>query len=633
MQKPFLPLVPELRRAEQSDPTLPEGTARGPDAIAPPVDEWQQKTDFSILDTSFEAGYQFLATWQAWRDDAQRPQRLHYLGLLPNPASLTELVDQHVAWPEWATLAQELRAIWPTLVQGFHRLYLAQNSIILTLMIGDSDQCLRQIAARIESFFIHGEGPRTWPPASFARLNRLAAPRAKLTIFDLNAPKQKALEQAGFVFEKTAIVENAEDSAHFSSASVACFSPRWQANLSHARALVNPPHAIVIGAGLAGAAACQRLTLRGWTVTLIDSHADIAQEASGNAAGIFMPVLSRDDNPTSRLTRAAYLFACHVWQSLGGIGNAFSGARCGVLQVARDKLHERVQQRWAQQADLPTEFARWLTQADASALLGTAVSHGGWLFSGGGWIHPRSLCEAMLKACGDRLRTHFDVSINELVKTSDGWEVCGNAGEVIASAPVVILANAMGANHFPQASALPLKAIRGQVTYVTAASAPKIEQVLCGDGYLTPDANGMHSLGASYDEDNDANLRQNSQNENLTRLKKILPNWDVDTENLALAGRVGFRCVAPDRLPLIGALPDMMAKSLLREPQLKDMPRLPGLYGLLGFASRGLIWAPLAAELLAAELNNEPMPIEAELAAALDPARFLLKAQRRDQSH
>ncbi|QRX83988.1 FAD-dependent 5-carboxymethylaminomethyl-2-thiouridine(34) oxidoreductase MnmC [Glaciimonas sp. PAMC28666] len=624
--------MPDPRQLERTDTTLQVDKTPAPDVIVPPVDQWQQKTGFTILDTSFGAGNQFLATWQAWRDDAQRPQRLHYLGLLPNPASLTELVDQHVAWPKWATLAQELRAVWPTLVPGFHRLYLAQNSIILTLMIGDSDQCLRQITARIESFFIHGEGPRTWPPALFARLNRLAAPQAKLTIVDLNAGKQSVLEQAGFVFEKTASAENINDSADFTTAGIACFSPRWQTNFPHAHAIPSRSHAIVIGAGLAGAAACQRLTLRGWKVTLIERHAQIAQEASGNAAGIFMPVLSRDDNPTSRLTRAAYLFAHHVWQGLGGIGNAFSGARCGVLQVARDAVHEESQQRWAQQANLPPDFAQWLTQPDTSALVGTAVSHGGWWFSGGGWIHPLSLCEAMLKACGDRLQTHFGVAIHELVKTSNGWQVSDNKGKVIASAPIVILANGMEALNLCHASALPLTAIRGQVTYVAAESAPKITPVLCGDGYLTPESNGMHSLGASYDEDNGASLRQKSQNENLARIKKILPSWDVDPDNLPLAGRVGFRCVAPDRLPLIGALPDPMAKSQLREPQLKDMPRLSGLYGLLGFASRGLIWAPLAAELLAAELNNEPMPVEAELAAALDPARFLLKAQRRNQS-
>jgi tRNA 5-methylaminomethyl-2-thiouridine biosynthesis bifunctional protein len=68
----------------------------------------------------------------------------------------------------------------------------------------------------------------------------------------------------------------------------------------------------------------------------------------------------------------------------------------------------------------------------------------------------------------------------------------------------------------------------------------------------------------------------------------------------------------------------------VREAKLKDLARFPGLYSLLGYASRGLIWAPLAAEFLASQLNGEPLPIEADLAAALDPARFLLKKQRRN---
>jgi tRNA 5-methylaminomethyl-2-thiouridine biosynthesis bifunctional protein len=59
------------------------------------------------------------------------------------------------------------------------------------------------------------------------------------------------------------------------------------------------------------------------------------------------------------------------------------------------------------------------------------------------------------------------------------------------------------------------------------------------------------------------------------------------------------------------------------------VPRLPGLYGLLGYGSRGLIWAPFAAELLASSLEGEPLPIERTLAEALDPARFVLKAYRR----
>lgn len=601
--------------------------------ITVPVDQWQQQDCFTILDTAFVEGRHFLATWQRWCAHSKRPQQLHYLALMPNPLSIAELTQAHAAWPEWEAHAQELRTVWPTLITGFHRLYLAHNKIVLTLMIGDSSQCLQQIEARVNAFYVHGPAPQQWPLPLLTRLNRLAIAKAKLTIFDLNEGQQKSLEQAGFVFDNPTFVENKKNSADFANPAIAYFLPRWKPALATINPSPDQRHAIIIGAGLAGAAACQRLTLRGWKVTLIERHPDIAQEASGNAAGIFMPALSRDDNPTARLSRAAYLFARHVWESLGGIGNAFSGAKCGVLQIARDASHADAQQRWAQQAKHPTDYAQWLTQSAASTLLGTAVSNGGWLFPGGGWVHPLSLCRAMLEACGERLKTHFDASVSALITTSDGWQVCDDNGKVIASAPVVIMANGLGALTFPQTRDLPLTAIRGQITYIHADSAPNITQVLCGDGYLTPGADGWHSLGATYDEDHEATLRQKSQNENIVRLQKILPDWEVDTAQLPLAGRVGFRCVSTDRLPLVGALPDSMASSALREPQLKDMPRIPGLYGLLGFASRGLIWAPLAAELLAAELNGEPLPIEAELAAALDPARFLLRSLRRKKSH
>jgi tRNA 5-methylaminomethyl-2-thiouridine biosynthesis bifunctional protein len=158
---------------------------------------------------------------------------------------------------------------------------------------------------------------------------------------------------------------------------------------------------------------------------------------------------------------------------------------------------------------------------------------------------------------------------------------------------------------------------------------PAMAPVICGAAYLTPAYEGICSAGASYDEDNQPALRQDSQDDNLARLANILPGWRNNA--LPLAGRVGFRCVAGDRLPLAGALPDTTRPCAVRAEKLQDLSRFPGLYCLLGYASRGLIWAPLAAELLAAQLNGEPLPMEADLAATLDPARFLLKKQRRGE--
>ncbi|HWJ93981.1 MAG TPA: FAD-dependent oxidoreductase, partial [Telluria sp.] len=125
--------------------------------------------------------------------------------------------------------------------------------------------------------------------------------------------------------------------------------------------------------------------------------------------------------------------------------------------------------------------------------------------------------------------------------------------------------------------------------------------------------------------DGETALREADHTENLSKLRSLLSD-EALAPDAPLQGRVGFRSVAPDRLPLIGALPDFDAAGTTE--RLREVPRYPGLFGLLGYASRGVTWAPLAAELLAARLEGEPLPLEAVLVDALDPARFVLRARR-----
>ncbi len=94
------------------------------------------------------------------------------------------------------------------------------------------------------------------------------------------------------------------------------------------------------------------------------------------------------------------------------------------------------------------------------------------------------------------------------------------------------------------------------------------------------------------------------------------------------AGRVGFAAARPDRPPPIGSLPDAAARAG-SSPMLDNLARMPGLHALLGLSARGMVWAPLAAELLACQLDGEPLPIERDLVRAVDPARFHLRALRR----
>ncbi|MYM98813.1 FAD-dependent 5-carboxymethylaminomethyl-2-thiouridine(34) oxidoreductase MnmC [Duganella vulcania] len=574
-----------------------------------------------VLDTDFGLGERFMAEWRALPPQGM----LHYLAVTPHVPGADTIADA------------QLRALWPVDVPGFHRILLDDGRVTLDLLAGALDAVLPQIAARVDAFHVDASFP-----ASQARgLAKLAVLGATLHAQAPDEALAWALTAAGFVCKA---IEGTQDIG-------AVYQSR--------RPQPAPPpepvrRAIVIGAGVAGSAASHRLCASGWEVTLIERHAAPAQEASGNVAGIFMPLLSKDDNIPTRLSRAAYTFALREWRRLGGVGRVFDGASCGVLQLARDADHAIVQQDVVAAWNYPEEYVRWLDADAAGELLGGATPHGGWLFGQGGWARPASLCAAMLDACGERLRRVFTTEVLDLRRVDGEWQVRGGDGALIAQAPTVVLANGTGAVNIAQAAELPLSRLRGQVTHLpvpdaahaAAASTPMhgdaravpvppappiLPLVVCREAYVTPPSSGIVCAGATYDNDDDPELRAESQLENLTRLAEIVPGEAVAAlaATAPLAGRVGFRCAAPDRLPLAGPLPDYPSAGRLE--RLRDVPRHPGLYGLLGYASRGLIWAPLMAELLVSQLENAPPPLEAMLVDALDPGRFLLKQRRRSQ--
>lgn len=596
-------------------------------------ERWRNRRRFVILETGFGLGLSFLATWQAWRADPERSQQLHYIAIEKHPFGRADLETMHRQWPELAEYAQALHTRWPPLVAGFHRLLLDEGRVVLTLVLGDIAECLPEIHAAADAFYLDGfapsRNPEMWAAPILTRLNRLAAPDATLATYSIASSVRAALTQAGFVCERVPGFGRKPEML------AARFAPRWaQSPQVKARfsGEAGERRAIVIGAGIAGSAACERLAARGWQIALIERHAKPAQEASGNLAGIVMPLLSRDDNLASRLARSAYLFTLELWQRLGGAGKAFAADTCGVLQLADDAGHAQLQRDTLADSGFPENYVRWVGPDWVERKTGNPSSHGGWLFPQGGWVTPASLCEALLNACGTQLQRHFGRQVTLLERIDGEWVTRDADGNEIARAPVLIMAAGTNAVLLPQTQELPLQAIRGQVTHLPASTLPAPPLVVCGEGYVTPPVRGMCPVGASYDFDDDRTLRRSSHDENLQRLAQVLPQALSGAvagavENAPVEGRVGFRSVSPDRLPLIGALPDSSAPIV--GSRLRDVPRLPGAYGLLGYASRGLIWAPFGAELLASALEGEPLPIEQQLADALDPARFALKAYRR----
>jgi len=588
---------------------------------------WALRERFVILENGFGTGLNFLATWAAWRTDPQRCQRLHYLAVEKHPFQVEDLAQLHTHWPEFAPLAEALRTHWPVLTPGFHRVELDRGQVVLTLLLGDTERVLKQLQARVDAFYLDGfdpkKNPAMWSPSVSLRLAQLAAPEATLATWCVARAVRDALQAAGFITAKRPGYARKRDMLTGHIGARANSAPPA---LEHAR------HALILGGGIAGSALAQRLTARGWRVDLIERHPHLATAGSGNLAGIVRPLLSRDDNIPSRLNRACFLYAKRAWQTLEDAGFASRRALDGVLHLARDIHHETQQRDVLAQTSFPESFVQFLERDAASARIGWPTTLGGWWFPGGGWASPPTLCHALVAAAGNDLTCHLGRAVADLDWTGELWQARDADGTVIATAPIAILAS--GAEALPRGILhnLAITPARGQVSHLPAGSIPDIPHAVCCEGYLTPAVEGVHCMGASYAHDVETTLRAAEHKGNLARLTRILPGTGQTLEAARLQGRVGFRATTPDRLPLLGALPnDTLPRP--RDVRLRDMPRQPGLYGLMGLGSRGLVWATLAAEALASQLQGDPLPLEVDLMEAVDPARFLLRAHRKPRKH
>nr|WKF57806.1 tRNA 5-methylaminomethyl-2-thiouridine biosynthesis bifunctional protein MnmC [Paraburkholderia busanensis] len=602
---------------------------------------WQNRRIFTVLETGFGMGINFLVTWAAWRADPARCERLHFVSTELHPfvkEDLRSVYAKTISDPTIAALADTLADAWPMLVPGTHRLEFDDGRVVLTLVFGDALNTLPTLRLRADAFYLDGfspaRNPQLWSPLVFKSLARLAGEGATVATYSSAGDIKRALTQCGFEYRKV-------DGFGWKRAMlVGHFAPRWRVRRHEPPAplAVDERHAVVIGAGLAGCAAIERLTARGWRVTSLERHATLAQEASGNPAGVFHPMISRDDSVASRVTRAGFLYALNRWAALERSGYRPSRGAPGLLQIASDEEEARSIGDAIAAFGYPSDYVTPVSAQRAQELAGTALARGGWFFPHGGWIDPASLCAAQCAAAGGLLERRFGVDVGRLERMGEQWSVFDTSGQLVARAPVVIVANAHDAARIAGLRHAPTRSIRGQLSLLPVGQAPRLALPVIGDGYAVPLANGVTLTGATYElDDPDTSLRTAGHLENLERIAQMLPAFASiasQTQSMAatLDGRVAFRCVTSDRMPMIGQLADetlsVRDAQRLRGAWPLDLPRVDGLYGAFAYGSRGLVWAALGAELIASQIEGEPWPLERDLAEDIDPARFLLRALR-----
>lgn len=553
---------------------------------------WAGRDAFVVLETGFGIGLNFLAAWDAWRADPRRPARLHFVSVENRPFAAADLLDALGPFEELAPLARALATVMPPPLAGFHRLHFDGGRVVLTLLFGDAADSLARLEAGVDAFFLDGftpaRNPEAWSPAVLRELARLAAPGATLATWTVANGVRAGLADAGFSVEKRAGFANKREmlAGHRAGAAAAACGER---------------RAMVIGAGVAGTLVAERLAARDWTVEVVD-----ARERSLAAVGLVRPVVNLRDALNAQVSRSAHLYALQHFRALAHDGFHLQWDRSGILQLAADAEESARMRSIAAAHGYPEGFLRFVEADEAQALAGRPVRGAGWHLGSGAWVAPESLAIASLARAGGRVRRTLGRSVERLSHEDGEW-VARDARGVVSTAPHVVVANAAGAARLLPEARLALARVRGQVTYLPPSPARTLGLPVSGSGYLAPLPEGAGwAAGASFQHgDDDPSVRAVDHRENLARAEAMVPGFTADVHPMGIEGWAGFRTTVPDRLPVFGAT------------------ALPGAWLATGLGSRGLLWGPLGAELIASAASGEPLPLPRELAGAISPLRFL----------
>jgi tRNA 5-methylaminomethyl-2-thiouridine biosynthesis bifunctional protein len=374
--------------------------------------------------------------------------------------------------------------------------------------------------------------------------------------------------------------------------------------------------AIVIGGGIAGCSTAHALAKRGVTVTLIERHQKLAQEASGNPIAVLYPKFSTKPDASTLLALKGFEFTLNLLKNLPNSTVFFNA--CGIIQLA---FNAREQAR--QLALRDNQYAKLIDANAATEIAGIALKTGGLYFPQAGWVKPQALCEEL---CSHALITKItSTSALTIIKNESGWKV-----NDALLADIVVICNANDVQQFAQYRSAKITPVRGQVNFFAEnAQSKKIKAIICSDHYLSPAVAGWHVIGTSYaPNDLNPNINESDTRENLNALRKMTPEIAKSLAINTIKSRVAWRSQTLDYLPLAGQIVD---ENLLRKKPPRynanpaDLPWLDGLYVNAGHGSKGMITALICGELIASLATNSDLPIEPKLASKLNPSRFLLR--------
>ncbi len=552
---------------------------------------------FVLGETGFGTGLNLLLALAEWRRRAPPGAFLSLFSLEAHPLAPEDLarVHQHLGLDDADSSA--LRTQYPPPVSGLHRIHFPGGNAVLTLGFGDAAPLLAQVRGQIDAWFLDGFAPRTnpglWNTGVFLQIARLSRPGTTFGTYTAAGHVRRDLEASGFSVHR--VPGHGPKRERLTGTFGGDNAPDPET--------VARPRVLIAGAGMAGLTTALALQDRGCEVTVTDP-AGVGGGASGNPAAVLLPHLQPRDPVITDLALAGMratrglLARLRESRPLGtpdpilAEGVAFHG----VSPHARKRV-ERLR-------SLGPGHTGYLFDPEGPAC--ADVPH--LYYPTGCAVDLRTLCTAL----SERLPPIRDAALRGIRSRPEGLQVTADGGLAEAPWDAVVVATAArrGTELCPEQAAL--SSVVGQMTRLRAPLPDWGGFVATGQGYCIPGHDGSAWIGATYRRTastqaiNDDRPDPADDHHNLQHLAWVPGLGDPGRISI-VDGWAGTRTVSRDRLPLVGAShADPGGRVLLS----------------LAHGSRGLLFAPLSAQLLADHLFGMPEPLEAPVSARLDPMRL-----------
>lgn len=606
---------------------------------------------FVIAETGFGTGLNFLLSLavfyqlkQSQQGIATAKSTLHFISVEKYPLSKAQLIQSLSVLPQLTTFAQQLIEQYPETPNGNITLSFLGGSVTLQLIFDDATQGLASLnsekkppnQAMVDAWFLDGfspeKNPEMWHEGLFQQVARLSKEQATLATFTVSGKVRRQLIAAGFRVEK----RQASGKKNEMLSAVFQQNPNSGKGYQQRPLISKPQHVSIIGGGIASACAAYALTKSGVKVTVYCQDFSVAQGASSNNIGAIYPLIHQQADDISLFYQRAFEQAVDYYQDIQAQGFNFDHDWCGLLEISYKPALALRQKHIANSAVWPKSLVESIDRVQASHHASITLNNGGLFFPKAGWVAPAQLVKKIFKAAEstNRLRVETGCKIDKISQQADEKWLLHSAKNDYLTEVLIYCGGAQGIplNVIKQ---LPLTSVRGQVSSMASnKKIAKLSTVICHKGYLTPANNNLHCIGATFKKNSfDIDSKPEEDQFNLDMIETCLPGLTQWQNSDVVSSKARLRCMTPDHMPMVGAMPDIEAHKTQYQHLSKDKrwrynqqaPVLKNLYMMTGLGARGLCTAPLLADILTADICGTPYPLNNEQLFNLAPNRFVIR--------